>query len=165
MALRSVLKGETITLAMRFYDNGVLYDPVSVSNVVVYNAATGGSIVTTVTPTRQSIGLWEATWAVPSGQASGTYYDQWTYRAVTDLSEEVFRANFVVSGTLTLVPSGETQTLELRLQTIESNIEKLALAANNLSTKTQVKQWQLLWQKTLQELQEQLDTHEAKTSH
>lgn len=159
---RTGLKGHDIVLTMTFYDNGSLYDPFDIQDVEIYDQQVGGNLLATITPVQVSTGVYTATWSIPSNQASNTYWDQWTYTAISpQLPAEVFRANFIVSGDVSLVAGGNTQTLENRLRIIEKAINDIAVALNNVPTKKQVNAWQVLFQKSLTELQQEIETHEA----
>lgn len=158
---RQGLKGEDIVLTMTFYDNGALFDPLVINNVVIYDQQIGGTAQATIVPVRQSLGVWTATWSVPDSQVSANYWDQWTYQAVAELSFNVFRSLFIISGNIQLAPGGNTQTLENRIQAIETAINTMAIAINNVPTKKQINSWQVLFQKMLNEIQQDLDTHKA----
>lgn len=159
---RAVSKGSPITLEAKFYEDGVLFDPYSVTTSVgIYNASAGGTLITTLTATKTATGTWSVTWSVPAGQTSGTYYDEWTWQALSTMTVATQRNAFTVGSNFTLVPNGNALTLENRLLVIETAINDLATALNNVPTKKQINAWQVLFQKSLNEIQQELDTHEA----
>lgn len=79
---RSGQAGQSVTLGIKFYDNGSLFDPFNVGDTEVFAVANGGSpILDGYTPVRVSIGFYQVTIALPSTLAPGTYYDEWTWTA------------------------------------------------------------------------------------
>lgn len=78
--------GERINLVVKFYESGALYDPYDVGDVRIYTAATGGDLLGTVTPTRDSTGIYTATWTIPSSMSPTTLYDSWTWTAESDMA-------------------------------------------------------------------------------
>lgn len=159
---RQGLKGSTLTLQVVFYENGSLFDPFDVdTNVGIYDMATGGTLVATLTAARVSLGVWEADWTIPDDQTVGTYYDEWGWTAINTMLPTSQRNNFVVSSNFVLSPTQNTLTLERRIQTLETAINTMAVAINNVPTKKQINSWQVLFQKMLNEIQQDLDTHKA----
>jgi hypothetical protein len=90
--------GESITLTTKFYVNGVLFTPNSVSSVGIYTTETGGTAVTTLTPTASSTGVYDAVWSIPVGTAPGTFYDRWTWKAQADMATQIRTYSFRVDG-------------------------------------------------------------------
>ena len=80
--------GQDINLGIKFYANGVLIDPFEISDVRILDARTDGSVLTTLTPSRVSVGYYIATWTIPS-IAPGYYYDEWTWRAESDMTTQI----------------------------------------------------------------------------
>ena len=90
--------GTTVTLVTRFYANGTLFNPNSVSDVSIYDAETGGNLVSALTVTNTSTGVYEASWAIPIGQTPSVYYDRWTWKAQSDMSNQIRVYSFRVDG-------------------------------------------------------------------
>jgi hypothetical protein len=90
--------GGSVDLVTRFYVNGVLFNPYSVSSVAIYNAETGGSLITTLTPTQTSLGTYQATWTIPAGTTPTIYYDRWTWQAQSDMGTQIRTYGFRVDG-------------------------------------------------------------------
>ena len=91
------IAGQTITLGARFYDNGVLYPPYSVGPVEIYDAATGGTLITTLNPVAISTGYYRVSWDTPSTLAAGNYYDSWNWCGSINLPSTSQRFSFSVT--------------------------------------------------------------------
>lgn len=89
-----------VTVLVRFYENGVLFDPVTVSAVEVYDAAVGGTLQVTLDVTGTSVGVYEANWDIPLTQSAGTYYDSWNWVAKSGMGNKVQRYSFVVNSNI-----------------------------------------------------------------
>ena len=93
--------GSTITLETKFYNSGVLFNPSSISSVTIYDAESGGSLISTLTaPIQQSTGIYQTSWAVPVGQITGIYYERWVWTATTGMSTKTSIYSFRVQGSL-----------------------------------------------------------------
>lgn len=90
--------GTNYRITAKFYKNGVLSDPFSVQNVLVYNAPSGGDLVTTLSAAQSGTGIWTATWSIPASQGLGVYYDSWTWQALSTMSTQTRQYNFTVVG-------------------------------------------------------------------
>jgi len=92
--VRTGVIGETVTLGIKFYVNGQLVDPYDVGLLRIYDEPTGGNLVATIAPTRVSLGHYQVAWSVPSSFDTGTYYDEWTWTAESDMVSNVQRYEF-----------------------------------------------------------------------
>ena len=159
---RQGLRGSDVTLQARFYENGTLFDPFYVdTSVKIYDAPSGGTLVTTLTATKVSTGVWQVVWSIPSSQSTGSYYDEWTFEAVDGMGNYVQRNEFTVGSNFVLHPVQNTLTFENRLQTIEAAVNQLATALNNVPTKKQLNAISVLLQKLITEVSQELDTHKT----
>lgn len=157
---REGTKGSSFEFRARFYQDDELFDPVSVSTSVrIYDAATGGTLIATVTAARESTGVWVATWSIPEDQASATYYDEWTWQAEASLGTAVQRNQFSVVSNYTLYPVQNSQALEYRLQAIETAINNIQTALNNVPTKRQLAALNAVLTAAINDVQENLDNH------
>ncbi|KKL72077.1 hypothetical protein LCGC14_2088520 [marine sediment metagenome] len=93
---REGIIGKTVDLGIKFYSNGVLFDPFNVATVKIYDRKTGGSIVATITPTRIDIGYYRASWAIPSSYLPTTYYDSWQWVAESGMESKTQRYSFSI---------------------------------------------------------------------
>jgi hypothetical protein len=91
---RSAQTGRSINLRVRFYRDGVLFDPISISDVEILKGSPDGSVVTTITPTQTSTGVYTAVW---TSTVPGTYYDKWTWQARSDLGNKVQIYPFIIT--------------------------------------------------------------------
>lgn len=94
---RKVEIGKTVTLGVKFYQNGQLYDPYSIVSVIIKTARSGGTDVVTLVPTKISTGVYHVTWTVPVGTTPGTYYDAWTWQATSDMGLNTRTYSFQVA--------------------------------------------------------------------
>jgi hypothetical protein len=92
--VRSGIIGQTITLGIKFYQNGELYDPFSVGTVTIYTSLTGSSVVTTITPTRVDTGFYQASWSIPSSFTPTTFFDEWVWVAESGMESNTQRYSF-----------------------------------------------------------------------
>ncbi len=97
--------GATVTLTQKFYANGALFNPNSITSVTIYDAESGGNSVTTLTPTQQSTGVYVASWTIPAGTVPQIYYDEWIWTAVSSMDTRTQRHGFRVDGAV--IPAGE----------------------------------------------------------
>ena len=87
---RRASAGSSVVVAAQFYQNGVLADPFQIVDVSIYDAPTGGTAISTALPTTSpATGTLNATWAIPSGLPSGTYYDRWTVVNVSGEAQQI----------------------------------------------------------------------------
>lgn len=157
---RAGLRGEELTLEIRFYDNGVLFEPSSVTLLVgIFNVTSGGVPITTLIPTQVSTGIYQVIWDIPIEQQPGTYYDEWTWRAVAGIDEKVQRNTFTVSSEFVMAPTQNTLTLERRLQLIETRINSLQVVSNNLVQRKEYNAIMVLFQREHQELRQLISQH------
>jgi len=143
---RSEAAGNSLTLTSHFYQNGVLFDPFTVDDVKIYDSPSGGSLITTITPVRLSVGTFSATWNIPETLAVGLYYDQWTWRATSLTDINVQRGTIQVVGSVQLQLASE-EYLNNRLTSIEQTVANLSVAVNNCITKTQFNQIMVILQR------------------
>lgn len=92
--------GNSIILTTRFYSNGTLFNPNSISSVKVYDAETGGNLIATLTPTNVSVGVYEAVWSIPLGTTPKVYFDRWVWKAQADMAEQTRAYSFRVDGAI-----------------------------------------------------------------
>ncbi len=88
MTTREGIIGQNIDLGIKFYQNGELYDPYSVSDVLIYDAESGGNLVATIPSVRVSEGYYIATWSIPSSLSPQTLWDVHVWRAEEDMVEK-----------------------------------------------------------------------------
>ena len=78
-----------ITLGVRFYENGALFDPYSIENVKIYGEI-GGTPLIEIAPDAYGTGIFRVTWnalATSSSLQPGIYYDEWTWVAACLLAK------------------------------------------------------------------------------
>lgn len=124
MTSRIGLPGDAITLTVRFYKNDELYVPLSVSNVKIYDAEVGGTLLATLVPTTSSIGVYSVTWIIPSTLALNIYlYDEWTWQASTTLESRTVRYTFITGaiglGDIYTIEPSSIANFEYRIQVLE----------------------------------------------
>lgn len=158
---RKGLVGSSIVLEVKFYQNAVLFDPFSVSNVEIFSVPSGGTSIATLGPTRISTGVYRATWSIPTTQTPGKYYDEWTFVAYSGLDSDSQRLEFQVTTQTTLVTQ-EINSFENRLQVLEKNVEVIVKALSNLVTRKELKNVQLLLTKTDDDLEDRVGQLEVK---
>lgn len=73
--------GQSVRLGAKFYDNGVLFDPLSISPVEIYNAPNGGILLATLDPIRVDIGHYQVVYNIPSYMTPTVLYDKWLWTA------------------------------------------------------------------------------------
>lgn len=96
--------GDPLRLKTRFYLSGVLTDPDSFpSDVGIYMVPAGGSAVATLTPVKESDGIWYIDYTLPADFASAVLYDEWSWIGVTNAPLAVQRYKSEI--TLTDVPT------------------------------------------------------------
>ena len=78
--------GKSISLGIKFYQNGDLYDPYEITSVGIYTAESGGTLVAALSATRLSTGYYVATWNIPSSYTATTLYDQWVWQAESTMA-------------------------------------------------------------------------------
>ena len=91
---REGIIGQTITLGIKFYQNGNLYDPFIVNSVKIYDQASGGNVVATLVPNRADVGYYTATWDIPSSYSPTTFYDEWVWTAEAGMTTNTQRYSF-----------------------------------------------------------------------
>jgi hypothetical protein len=107
-----------------------LYTPFSLSDVVIYDAVSGGNVVASgLTPVEVTTGVYQISWAVGSSQASGTYYDQWAYVPVSGADTHTRR---VSTHTIEIIGAGTPARTSI-LADIKSTLEAIT-AANGYKT-------------------------------
>ena len=79
---------------MKFYKNGALFTPSSISDVKIYDAETAGTLIATITPVLVSTGIYSFTWTPTV--AGGYYYDEWTWVAVSGMVSKTQRYKLLV---------------------------------------------------------------------
>ena len=80
MQRKNFYAGGIASISAKFYKNGILFNPYSVSDVNIYNASVSGTLITTIVPSSSQVGVYVADWHISSGTVAGTYYDQWTWQ-------------------------------------------------------------------------------------
>jgi hypothetical protein len=86
-----------ITLGVDFFENGQLFDPYSIQPVRIYNSATGGTPLITITPDAYGVGQYRITWDAQATSTSllpGIYYDEWEWTAQSGMSSHTQRYSF-----------------------------------------------------------------------
>lgn len=78
--------GAPIRLRVRFFKDGVLYDPDSISPVKLYLYPTGGTPIATITPVQQELGIWYVDYGLPLSWESTVLYDEWEWIGVAGMS-------------------------------------------------------------------------------
>jgi hypothetical protein len=144
---------------MQFLDNDVLYDPYEIQTVRIYDAAVGGTLITSLTPQKSSVGEYYVDWSIPEEEETGTYWDEWTYKALLTMDYDVVRATFIVGGPFTVAPTFNTQSLENRLVTLASAINSIQNALNAVPSKREVLAWNAVIQGLIRDLENELETH------
>lgn len=87
--------GTTVTLEVRFYQDGSLYNPFVVGDVNIYDSFSGGSLVAgPITPANISTGVYQVDWDIPAGQTPGDYYDEWSWTPASGDPVESTRFTF-----------------------------------------------------------------------
>lgn len=94
--------GKTINLVVKFFDNGNLFNPFTVEDVEIFADAIGGVPIATITPIMTSLGVFEASYAIPLNLTPGTYYDEWTWTPFMGDSSNAQRYDFSVLGAATV---------------------------------------------------------------
>lgn len=94
MAARVGRVGSDLTITVRFYESGVLFDPYDISDVDILNPS--GTVVATLPPTQQSTGVYTVTWNIPIGTTPGYYNDRWTWIAINGMSTKIQAYTFRV---------------------------------------------------------------------
>lgn len=94
---RTGISGQTLTLGVKFYNNGTLFSPFYVGSVKIYDAETGGNLIAILTPSEVSSGFFQADWNIPESTATGAYYDSWTWVAQDGMSSNVRRYSFSIT--------------------------------------------------------------------
>lgn len=75
--------GDVLRLKAKFYISGVLTDPTSFpADVGIYLTPSGGSPLTTITPIKESEGIFYVDYTLPASFASVVLYDEWTWLGV-----------------------------------------------------------------------------------
>lgn len=97
-------QGTAISLGIKFYRNGVLYDPYQVNDVKIYTLRIGGSLLATLTPDRISDGYYEAIFNIDDNLPEGTYYDEWSWVAENGMSTNTQRYAFEVTSAPVALP-------------------------------------------------------------
>jgi hypothetical protein len=143
-AARIADPGSTIRLTVSFFNNGVLFDPFSVSDVNIFDQAVGGSIVFTATPVKTAVGVYHIDYPIPAATANGLFFfDEWTWAATAATGSKIQRYCFLtgaVGDVFASAPSGGPLTFELRFQTLEAAVADLACAFNNVAKRKELKQ-------------------------
>lgn len=114
--------GTTISFFATVYQDGTPTNAGSFGDVNVYDAASGGSIVTNgsaLTPTALGSGVYQVDWAIAEAQAAGTYYPEWDFTSGGQSP--------TVRSTLTILGAGTT-VRELILADIKSTLESVSTA-------------------------------------
>lgn len=98
--LRSVIGrvGESVTLTIRFFSNGVLFNPYSVISAKIYDNENATNLIATLSPTQISTGVWQAVWTIPTGTTPKIYFDQWVWQAQSDMPTQTRTYSFRVDG-------------------------------------------------------------------
>jgi hypothetical protein len=86
---RSGEVGRSITLGVKFYDDGVLFDPYEIVSVQILSARVGGTVLATVVPVKVSDGVYEISWTIPANTTIGLLYDSWTWRALAGMNTNI----------------------------------------------------------------------------
>jgi len=86
-----------INLKVKFYLNGVLVDPYNIEDVNIYTASVGGSAIATLSPTKESTGLYTIAFNAEDYGLSlvpQTLYDEWTWIGEVGMSTKTQRYSF-----------------------------------------------------------------------
>lgn len=164
MSARYAYPGETIVIGLVFLDDlGQEYSPASIDPVRIYDAEVGGNLIDTLSVSQISTGRYTATWQIPSNLAVGLYYDEWTYVSATGLAANKIRAQIQVDQPKPALIAVQSN-LEARLLSIEKRIYALQTAVNNVAYKKDLNAINLLMQKTDNELDQKIQTLDARIS-
>jgi hypothetical protein len=71
--------GAPVRLRVRFFLDGNLHDPYSISPVKLFLFPTGGTPIATITPTQESTGIWYVDYLLPTTWQSTVLYDEWEW--------------------------------------------------------------------------------------
>jgi len=91
---RQGIIGQTISLGIKFYQNGNLYDPFNVEPVRIYDQLTGGNLIATLNPVRLDVGYYNINWDIPSSYVPQSLYDEWTWTAESGMISNTQRFTF-----------------------------------------------------------------------
>jgi len=99
--------GQERELFIRFYADGVLYNPFNIQNdVKIYDADVGGTLIATLTPVVfVNAGQYKVLWDIPDALAAGRYYHEWTWEAVSGMGNKTQRYIVDVVPTSIAVPA------------------------------------------------------------
>jgi hypothetical protein len=89
--------GKLITLKVKFFENGVLFNPYNIVSVSIKTARNGGSTLATLTPTNISTGIYSISWTIPADTSLGLLYDHWNWQAQSDMDVQTRIYSFRVS--------------------------------------------------------------------
>jgi len=94
---RSGRAGSIITLGVKFYSNGTLFDPFEIEDVQIFNDAILSSpLIAELTPVRVSVGFYQIQFEPLETIALGTYYDEWTWTAEEFMASNTQRYSFEI---------------------------------------------------------------------
>jgi len=88
---------QPITLCIKFYENGVLFDPFSVGPVRIFESESGGTPLAVLTPDSYGLGEFCYTWdalATSSSLQPGIYFDEIDWVAQTGMPTKTQRYSF-----------------------------------------------------------------------
>lgn len=98
MATRGGSAGNIITLGVKFFANGILFDPFEVENVKIFNQPTFSTpLIAELIPTRVSIGFYQVQFETDADLEPGAYFDEWVWVAEEFMASKTQRYEFEVS--------------------------------------------------------------------
>jgi len=102
--------GQERELFVRFYENGVLFNPFDILDVNIYDAETGGTLIAgPLTPQLVNVGQYKVIWDIPDTVVAGRYYHEWTWQAVASIGTKTQRYIVdVVPPSITTSPKRDT---------------------------------------------------------
>jgi len=113
-----------IQLIVKFFENGVLFDPFRVEPVKIFDVATGSPTpLAILQPDSYQTGIFSVTWDALSSSDSlqpGTYFDEWTWIAQAGMPEKIQRYSFELTGAVA-VDDGDgevTPTAPITIQVV-----------------------------------------------
>lgn len=90
-----------LTIKAKFYRNGVPFNPYSISDVRIYDVATGHPApIATLTPIQESTGIYYVTFYASDyglSEEARTLYDEWSWVAESDMSSNTQRFTFYLT--------------------------------------------------------------------
>jgi hypothetical protein len=98
LMVRAGYTTDKLRLEAQFYLDDELTDPVSLSDVAIYDEAVDGTVITTLSPVRTDTGKYYVDFYPPNYPTvtAGNYYDQWEWVRADGYSAETARYGFLL---------------------------------------------------------------------